>query len=80
MSENLLLIGVLVVGVTGCAAWLLGAVLALVGVSRLLVRAVRHLAGRPAAGLCPCGGDVETCSCGTGKPLPQPRPYAGGAW
>lgn len=33
---------------------------------------------RSAAMPCSCGGDMETCTCGTPK-APLPRPYTGGA-
>lgn len=32
---------------------------------------------RPAAN-CGCGGDMESCRCGTPK-MPTPRPFSGGA-
>lgn len=79
MPEHLLLAAVLALLATGAVVWLLAAVLALVGVGRTLLAAVRWLTVRPAAPGCgTCGGDMETCFCG-GRPLPQPRPYAGGA-
>lgn len=78
MSETLLLYAALTVAVTGCTVWLFAAVALLALLARVLTRTVcallatgRHTA---AAMACSCGGDMETCKCGsTGRPPAPPR-------